>query len=104
MGLLFSGLSAAISFGKVNRVQSHANIMFANAVCLQYEETFPVDDDDDDDDDDDEDDEEEDDEEEDDDDDDGAQDLGANLSELSKYNVKRKFKAAVNAVSVICVM
>lgn len=30
-----------------------------------------------------------------------AQDLGTNLSELSKYNVKRKFKAAVNIVSVI---
>jgi hypothetical protein len=31
-------MCAAILFGKVNRVQSHANIIFANAVCLQYEE------------------------------------------------------------------
>jgi serine/threonine protein kinase len=32
-----------------------------------------------------------------------AQDLGTNLSELRKYNAKRKFKAAVNAVSVMFV-
>lgn len=38
MGLLFAGMGAAILFGKVNRVQSHANIIFCNAVCLQYEE------------------------------------------------------------------
>ena len=38
MGLLFAGMCAAILFGKVNRVQSHANIIFSNAVCLQYEE------------------------------------------------------------------
>ena len=38
LGLLFAGMCAAILFGKVNRVQSHANIIFANAVCLQYEE------------------------------------------------------------------
>ena len=38
MGLLYAGMCAAILFGKVNRVQSHANIMFCNAVCLQYEE------------------------------------------------------------------
>jgi hypothetical protein len=31
-------MCAAILFGKVNRVQSHANIIFSNAVCLQYEE------------------------------------------------------------------
>lgn len=37
-GLLFAGMCAAILFGKVNRVQSHANMMFCNAVCLQYEE------------------------------------------------------------------
>ena len=73
MGLLFAGLSAAILFGKVNRVQSHANIMFANAVCLQYEETFPVDDDDDDDEDDDDDNDDNDEEEEDDDDDVGRE-------------------------------
>ena len=38
LGLLFAGMCAAILFGKVNRVQSHANIIFSNAVCLQYEE------------------------------------------------------------------
>jgi len=38
LGLLFAGMCAAILFGKVNRVQSHANILFCNAVCLQYEE------------------------------------------------------------------
>jgi hypothetical protein len=38
LGLLFAGMCAAILFGKVNRVQSHANIIFANAACLQYEE------------------------------------------------------------------
>ena len=38
MGLLFAGMCAAILFGKVNRIQSHANIIFCNAVCLQYEE------------------------------------------------------------------
>ncbi|KAL3807295.1 hypothetical protein ACHAXA_002802, partial [Cyclostephanos tholiformis] len=35
LGLLFAGMCAAILFGKVNRVQSHANIIFANAVLLQ---------------------------------------------------------------------
>ncbi|KAL7533966.1 hypothetical protein ACHAXR_005553 [Thalassiosira sp. AJA248-18] len=38
LGLLFAGMCAAILFGKVNRVQSHANLIFCNAVCLQYEE------------------------------------------------------------------
>mmetsp|Transcript_15361 Transcript_15361/g.36825 ORF Transcript_15361/g.36825 Transcript_15361/m.36825 type:complete len:697 (+) Transcript_15361:176-2266(+) len=38
LGLLFAGMCAAILFGKVNRIQSHANIIFCNAVCLQYEE------------------------------------------------------------------
>ena len=37
-GLLYAGMCAAILFGKVNRVQSHAKLIFANAVCLQYEE------------------------------------------------------------------
>ena len=37
-GLLFAGMCAAILFSKVNRVQSHANLLFSNAVCLQYEE------------------------------------------------------------------
>lgn len=30
-----------------------------------------------------------------------TQDLGTNLTELRKYNAKRKFKAAVNAVSLV---
>lgn len=38
MGSLFAGMCAAILYGKVNRTQSHANIMFSNAVCIQYEE------------------------------------------------------------------
>jgi len=38
LGLLFAGMCAAILFGKVNRVQAHAHVCFANAVCLQYEE------------------------------------------------------------------
>lgn len=38
MGLLYAGMCAAILFGKVNRVQSHAHLTFANAVCLQYED------------------------------------------------------------------
>ena len=37
-GLLYAGMCASILFGKVNRVQSHAKLIFANAVCLQYEE------------------------------------------------------------------
>mmetsp|Transcript_7881 Transcript_7881/g.17750 ORF Transcript_7881/g.17750 Transcript_7881/m.17750 type:complete len:592 (+) Transcript_7881:47-1822(+) len=38
LGLIYAGMCAAILFGKVNRVQSHAHLAFANAVCLQYEE------------------------------------------------------------------
>ena len=38
LGLLFAGMCAAILFGKVNRVQAHAHICFANVVCLQYED------------------------------------------------------------------
>ncbi len=30
-------MCAAILFGKVNRVQSHAYLTFGNTVCLQYE-------------------------------------------------------------------
>jgi hypothetical protein len=37
LGLLYAGMCAAILFGKVNRVQSHANLIFSNSVCLQYE-------------------------------------------------------------------
>lgn len=38
LGLLYAGMCAAILFGKVNRVQSHANLIFSNSVCMQYEE------------------------------------------------------------------
>lgn len=30
-------MCAAILFGKVNRVQCHANVVFCNAACLVYE-------------------------------------------------------------------
>ena len=44
MGLLFAGLSAAVLFGKVNRVQSHANIMFGNVSIVNnvLDESFFV--------------------------------------------------------------
>lgn len=54
LGLCYAGMCAAILFGKVNRVQSHANVIFSNAVCLQYEwvrEQYDFEGDDDDDDD-----------------------------------------------------
>jgi len=35
-GLIYAGMCAAILFGKVNRIQSHAHLTFANTVCLQY--------------------------------------------------------------------
>ena len=38
LGLLYAGMCAALLFGKMNRIQSHANVRFSNAVCLQYEE------------------------------------------------------------------
>ncbi|KAL7545275.1 hypothetical protein ACHAWF_008623 [Thalassiosira exigua] len=38
LGLLYAGVCTSILFGKVNRIQSHAHLTFANAVCLQYEE------------------------------------------------------------------
>ena len=47
LGLLYAGMCAAILFGKVNRVQSHANIVFSNSVCLQYEEVEEFDEEDD---------------------------------------------------------
>jgi hypothetical protein len=49
VGLLYAGMCAAILFGKVNRVQCHANVKFCNAVCLLYEpenESYHVDSDD----------------------------------------------------------
>lgn len=41
LGLLFAGMCGAILFGKVNRVQSHAKLIFSNALCLQYDEVDP---------------------------------------------------------------
>ena len=38
IGLLYAGMCAAILFGKVNRVQCHAPVEFANPVCLLYED------------------------------------------------------------------
>eukprot|EP00577_Skeletonema_sp_RCC1716_P009816 CAMPEP_0113407288 /NCGR_PEP_ID=MMETSP0013_2-20120614/19966_1 /TAXON_ID=2843 ORGANISM="Skeletonema costatum, Strain 1716" /NCGR_SAMPLE_ID=MMETSP0013_2 /ASSEMBLY_ACC=CAM_ASM_000158 /LENGTH=664 /DNA_ID=CAMNT_0000293193 /DNA_START=212 /DNA_END=2206 /DNA_ORIENTATION=+ /assembly_acc=CAM_ASM_000158 len=55
LGLLYAGMCAAILFGKVNRVQSHANIVFSNPVCLQYEWVVEDDEEEDDDEDDEED-------------------------------------------------
>lgn len=37
LGLLFASMCGAILFGKVARVQSHAHLTFANAICLQCE-------------------------------------------------------------------
>ena len=37
-GLIYAGMGAAILFGKVNRVQSHAHLTFSNTICLQYAE------------------------------------------------------------------
>lgn len=36
VGLLYSGMCAAILFGKVNRVQSHAPVIFSHALCIMY--------------------------------------------------------------------
>ena len=38
VGLLYSGMCAAILFGKVNRVQSHAPVLFSHALCVMYSE------------------------------------------------------------------
>lgn len=38
LGLIYAGMGAAILFGKVNRIESHAHLTFANSVCLQYAE------------------------------------------------------------------
>ena len=36
IGLLYAGMCAAILFGKIQRVQSHAQIEFSDAVCITY--------------------------------------------------------------------
>lgn len=36
VGLLYAGMCAAILFGKIGRIQSHAQITFSDAICIQY--------------------------------------------------------------------
>lgn len=36
VGLLYAGMCAAILFGKVGRIQSHAQVRFSDALCLEY--------------------------------------------------------------------
>jgi len=40
IGLLYAGFCTAILFGKVARVQSHAQVSFSNALCIQYGENI----------------------------------------------------------------
>jgi len=35
IGLLYAGMCAAILFGKVGRIQSHAQVKFSNSICVQ---------------------------------------------------------------------
>jgi len=35
-GLLYAGFCTAILFGKVGRIQSHAQVSFSNVICIQY--------------------------------------------------------------------
>ena len=36
VGLLYAGMCAAILFGKVGRIQSHAQVCFSDAICIEY--------------------------------------------------------------------
>lgn len=36
VGLLYAGMCAAILFGKIGRIQSHAQLTFSDAICIQY--------------------------------------------------------------------
>mmetsp|Transcript_34396 Transcript_34396/g.69450 ORF Transcript_34396/g.69450 Transcript_34396/m.69450 type:complete len:539 (-) Transcript_34396:3704-5320(-) len=36
VGLLYAGMCAAILFGKIGRVQSHAQVQFSDAICITY--------------------------------------------------------------------
>ena len=36
VGLLYAGMCAAIFFGRVARVQSHAQVTFSEGVCVEY--------------------------------------------------------------------
>mmetsp|Transcript_1239 Transcript_1239/g.1890 ORF Transcript_1239/g.1890 Transcript_1239/m.1890 type:complete len:586 (+) Transcript_1239:136-1893(+) len=36
MGLLYAGICTAIMFGKIGRIQSHAQVTFSDAMCVEY--------------------------------------------------------------------
>jgi len=36
IGLLYAGMCTAIMFGKIGRIQSHAQVTFSDAVCVEY--------------------------------------------------------------------
>ena len=36
IGLLYAGMCAAILFGKIGRIQSHAQVRFSDAICIEY--------------------------------------------------------------------
>ena len=36
IGLLYAGICTAIMFGKIGRIQSHAQVTFSDAVCVEY--------------------------------------------------------------------
>lgn len=40
IGLLYAGMCAAILFGRVSRVQSHAQVLFSNPICIEYGEAL----------------------------------------------------------------
>lgn len=45
IGLLYAGICTAIMFGKIGRIQSHAQVTFSDAVCVEYgREKAPEDD------------------------------------------------------------
>mmetsp|Transcript_28398 Transcript_28398/g.42933 ORF Transcript_28398/g.42933 Transcript_28398/m.42933 type:complete len:644 (+) Transcript_28398:171-2102(+) len=36
VGLLYAGICTAIMFGKIGRIQSHAQVIFSDALCIEY--------------------------------------------------------------------
>ncbi len=36
IGLLYAGICTAIMFGKIGRIQSHAQVTFSDAICVEY--------------------------------------------------------------------
>jgi len=42
MGLLYAGMCAAILFGRVTRIQSHAQVLFSHPICIEYGEARPA--------------------------------------------------------------